>query len=343
MESDAIFDAIVVGGGVAGASAAIYLHSLGWRVAIVDRHEVLPRRYESISGFVVQELASLSIDTGCPISRVRAWWGGDREHQADHPGAHIVETGLLIGALRTRATECGVESFGFDNRFELTRTGERWRLATHDSGSGAQATLYGSFLVDATGRASIVGRRLGSRRMAADHLSSLSFAIQNPDAKGVWTESTHDGWWNACSEPGGGTVSFFCAPKTVRDALLDISKYFEAARRLNERCSIRGAPAFVRNCSSSLLVPSSGPGWMAVGDAAWTAQPLASAGIAKALRDARLAGKVLESGTALYERFQTAEFKSYRAQLRQHYSLEPRWRSSPFWQAARNCEASLNC
>ena len=342
-ESDAIFDAIVVGAGVAGAAAAIHLRSLGWRVAMLDRHEILPHRYESISAFAVQELTSLSIDIGYPISTLSAWWGADRERRVYHPQARIVERSLLIAALRARANERGVESFGFDNRFDLTRADGSWRFATSGSGFGTQSTLYGSFLVDATGRSSIVGRRLGSRRIAVDRLSSLSFAIQNPRASGVWTESTHDGWWNACLEPGGGTVSFFCAPHTVRDALLNISEYFELTSGLSERCSVRGAPALVRNCSSSLLVPSSGPGWIAVGDAAWTAQPLASVGIAKALRDARLAMKVIDGGKARYESFQTAEFHSYLSELGQHYALEPRWRSSSFWQAVRNHEALLHC
>jgi flavin-dependent dehydrogenase len=81
---------------------------------------------------------------------------------------------------------------------------------------------------------------------------------------------------------------------------------------------------------------------MAVGDAAWSAQPLASAGIAKALRDAGSAVKVLEGGTAEYQQFQTAEFNSYRSQLKQHYSLEPRWGGSPFWEAARSEQGSLD-
>jgi flavin-dependent dehydrogenase len=336
------FDAIVVGTGVAAASTAIRLRSLGWRVAIVERRETLPCCYESISGFAVQELSSLSINIGFPISKVSAWWGGECEHHAYYPQARIVERAPLIGSLRNLAAKRGVESFAFDSRFELTRADERWRVTAQYVEPRCQRTLCASYIVDATGRASIVGKRLGSRRISFDNLSSVSFAVRNPSAVGIWTETTHDGWWNACSEPGGGTISFFCAPNTVREAFGNISRYFEQAQHVNRICSHPGVPSLARNCSSSALVPCAGPGWMAVGDAAWSAQPVASAGISKALRDARLATEVLQGHFAQYERLQRAEFNSYRCQLKQHYCLEQRWINSPFWQAVRTRETSVD-
>ena len=54
-------------------------------------------------------------------------------------------------------------------------------------------------------------------------------------------------------------------------------------------------------------------------DAAWSAQPLASAGVAKALRDASLVARALQSGGPTYDRLQTTEFLFY-----PHHFLESR-------------------
>jgi flavin-dependent dehydrogenase len=86
------------------------------------------------------------------------------------------------------------------------------------------------------------------------------------------------------------------------------------------------APAFgtptIKVCGSARLDPCAGPGWIAIGDAAATLQPLTSAGVAKALRDARLVPQALRGGAAAYDRLQAGEFRAYLNQLAQHYALE---------------------
>jgi 2-polyprenyl-6-methoxyphenol hydroxylase-like FAD-dependent oxidoreductase len=65
-----------------------------------------------------------------------------------------------------------------------------------------------------------------------------------------------------------------------------------------------------------------------VGDAAMTMQPLASAGVGKALRDAQFVVRALTGSPREYEAYQRREFGSYLRQLEAHYALESR-RVSP--------------
>jgi flavin-dependent dehydrogenase len=81
----------------------------------------------------------------------------------------------------------------------------------------------------------------------------------------------------------------------------------------------------IRACGSARLVPAAGDGWIAVGDSAWTLQPLASAGISKALRDGARAAQGLLGAAETYEQLQRTEFNGYLALLREHYALKERW------------------
>src|ERR1035441_514930 len=99
------FDALVVGGGVAGCATALELLSVGWRVGLLHQPEHVPA-IESISPAAARYLERLSIQVGRDFSEVVAWWGSDRETRAIQPGARIVERSILADSLRRRAIEC---------------------------------------------------------------------------------------------------------------------------------------------------------------------------------------------------------------------------------------------
>ena len=150
--------------------------------------------------------------------------------------------------------------------------------------------------------------------------------VVEPMVAGTWTESAPAGWWNLSSLPEKGTLSFYSSALVVQEAKTEFVAQFEKTKHLRSLISTREfLNPTVRLCGSSFLVPCAGPGWFAVGDAAWTLQPLASAGIAKALRDAQIVRQSLEQESSRYDRFQRVEFDAYLRQLKQHYSMEKRW------------------
>jgi len=331
------FDVVVAGAGVAGTATALQIHTLGLRVAVLGRPDI-PAGYESLAPAAVHMLTSMSIGGCVPLPEIVAWWGDTGEHHVHLPDARVVEKKLLVESLRERAAEVGIKQFTLTGRFELQRADGLWCLRDSHALQGG-ATLRSTYLVDATGRASVIGRYLGARRIAFDSLASISFQINNPLVVGVWTESTADGWWNACCGSNGGMLSFFSSPQAIRESRRNISRYLEPARKIRSLFHLLPDPSSVpviRLCSSSFLTPAAGVGWRAVGDAAWTGQPLASAGVAKALRDAHLVGQTLRGDDRNYHRGQTTEFVSYFHQLRRHYELESRWTTTPFWRDRRD-------
>src|SRR2546426_12124398 len=104
------FDALVVGSGVAGCATALELLSVGWEVGLLHQPDHLSA-IESISPAAARYLERLSIQVGCDLSEVIAWWGSDRETRAMQPGARIVQRSTVADSLRGRAVACGAVVF----------------------------------------------------------------------------------------------------------------------------------------------------------------------------------------------------------------------------------------
>jgi 2-polyprenyl-6-methoxyphenol hydroxylase-like FAD-dependent oxidoreductase len=326
------FDALIIGGGVAGCATAIELLSIGWSVALLHQ----PDRWsaiESISPAAARYLGRLSIQVGVDLSEVVAWWGSDPEARARQVGARIVQRSILADSLRERAIEWGAIAIESEKLLRIERLGDTWRLQCEqlDRGSRSRTAKY---LIDATGRASVIGRRLGAQRHVLDQLFCISVSVHQPRLTGTWTESTSDGWWNLCCVPEEGTLSFYSSAGIIRESKMNMATCLYKTRHLRRLLPYsRFGKSKVRPCGSSQLIPCAGPGWLSVGDAAFTLQPLASAGVAKALRDARMVPQALENESAQYDDFQVGECRGYLQQLAQQYELEKRWFSSQFWES----------
>jgi flavin-dependent dehydrogenase len=101
---------------------------------------------------------------------------------------------------------------------------------------------------------------------------------------------------------------------------------------------------------SSWLASPVGDGWLAVGDAAATFDPLSSQGIVTALVMGREAGRAIaqscatpedaDGARAQYESGYQRLVDTYRRERREHYAAEWRWRDHPFWARRRQPAAN---
>ncbi len=94
----------------------------------------------------------------------------------------------------------------------------------------------------------------------------------------------------------------------------------------------------VRAAHSQTLARCTGEGWLAVGDAASSVDPLSSQGILRALRFGLCASYAIcdwfgdkKPGLAQYEAMVQAEFQSYLQTRQEVYAQEQRWPHAPFW------------
>jgi flavin-dependent dehydrogenase len=324
-----IADLIVVGGGVSGSAVALTCAAKGFRVLVLHREDDR-QGMESLSPFVYKQLGPILNGFGTNFSHVIAWWGDEQQSRIETVGAHIICREQLGHQMRLNAKKHST-FVATTSMPAISRVGKKWVVSCNGL-DGHTQSFEADFLCDATGRPSAIGRLLGAQRKNADNLCCALMAVEGTKEAGVWTESVANGWWNLCSNGAKGTLGFYSASNIIRIENRNLIACLNQTKQVRRFFSSQNmSPSRVHHCNSSLLVPCAGPGWVAVGDAAMAVQPLASAGVAKALRDADLACSAFGSDGQAYSLQRQVEFKEYLEQLSQQYRRESRWRASEFW------------
>lgn len=340
------FETIVIGDGIAGWAAAAVLARRGQAVAVLGRAQGLPPVGEYLPHEGVAALAALGLEgvlrsAGHRPSRgTVSIWGSDAPLRRDvlmQPGgrAFCVDRRALEADLRRMAEEAGAVAQTLSVPPVVTGGAGAWQLDLRGAGC---APLTARFLIDATGRAAWLARALGARVMRCDDLTALALfwsGAPTEDAA-LRSESLPDGWCYAAPLSGERLVTVFLTPAAAlpRGAA---ARRALALERISESRLAGGLCAGARPegframaAGSQVTEPSCGPGWAAIGDAAMAFDPLASAGMTKALLDIReTVGDRALAPDALAER-RRDRFAAYLTELSVVYAAEQRF-GGPFW------------
>ena len=160
-------------------------------------------------------------------------------------------------------------------------------------------------------------------------------------------EATPDGWWYTAVVPSGERVVAFLTDNDLADrvAMNSASGFLELLAKSRHVIHFvdshgyrldadpRGADA-----GTARLGQFGGPGWLAVGDAALSFDPLSSQGILNALYMGLKAGQAIAGsfsgnpgGVDEYLRRVESIYNAYRTNRNAYYAAEGRWRDRPFW------------
>ena len=358
-------DVAVVGGGAAGAATAAALAGGGLSTTVVEPLVESPLRIgEAVPAEIEPLLARLGVldeflgDGHLRAGATASAWGTaelawrDDFVSALGAGWHLrrrrFDDRLRDAAVRRGATiRCGRRVVS------ARRTAvDGWALQLRARDGGVEV-LEASFLVEASGRAAGLARRLGAAPLVDDSLVCVFGVVDVPpgapaNARTV-VESTEDGWWYAGGIAGGRTVAGFFTDADLlrRRSGLRPEPWYHLLRQTHHVFGLLGqpvGPTVVRPVSarSHRLDHVVGDRWLAVGDAAMAWDPLTSAGLVLALRSARRAGEIVPrllagdtcAGTQ-YEGELAATHARYLAERRAYYSLERRWPASEFWRRRR--------
>jgi flavin-dependent dehydrogenase len=281
---------------------------------------------------------------GQPCWANRSVWGSARLQTwetVNNPygtGWHVERRRLEEG-LRDAALDAGARLVTGSVR--RVQPGER---AMHLELNGG-AHIEASYVVDATGRSAVIARQLGARRRQYDRLVGMTWHHEADPDPATLVEAVPEGWWYSAPTAAGMIVIFF------GDA--DLADWLQVARHPSElldhaphtraRLAVAGpggAPALV-SASTSILGPMRGRGWVAVGDAVATYDPLGAYGILHSLMTGQQVAAVVGEGRASdmadYEKTERDRFDEHLRQRRAHYGVERRWPGAEFWQR-RACD-----
>ncbi len=346
-------DVVIAGAGPAGAAAALCLARRGSSVALVDPLlDVAVRVGETLPPITRELLTRLGVwerFAGAghrPAYAIRSAWGSaepvDHDH-IYHPhglGWHVdrrafdrmlVDAAVDAGARLIR----GTVSYA-------ARSGDEWTIEARE------LVLSARYVVDATGRAARIARRLGARRRALDRLVGVIARLPpertTADAEGVTlVEAVPDGWWYSARTPDDHLLLAYMTDADLWVRAVRRRDTFAAAleRAPFTLARLRGAPdgpLRVVAAGSAVLCPAAGRGWLAAGDAAMAVDPLSGNGVCVALRSGvRVAAAILaeresdETAIDTYAGHVSRAFSAYAAERRWFYASEQRFSSREFW------------
>jgi flavin-dependent dehydrogenase len=323
-------EVLIFGAGIAGCAAAKALSERATTVILVDNGGVASGM-ESLSPQACREIPEEILRQSSSLHEFIAWWGSDSPACRRLSGARIMRRDVLAQEFRSYISDIGCQILRIETLLELRGVKGIW-TAMVQTCDGSIIEIQAQRLVDATGRTAAVAKLLGSRRILADRLSCVSAEILTDGISGVWTEAVPNGWWNFCSNGHQGTLSFYSVGSQVQRVKRNFKKAFQDTQHLRRiTMPASEGSCCVRVSGSSLLSPCAGQGWVAIGDAAATLQPLASSGTTLALRDGKNIAFALQEVPRDFSVAREKEFNGYLRELSNQYRIEKRWPESTFW------------
>jgi flavin-dependent dehydrogenase len=358
-------DVVVIGGGPAGSVTALELSREGHSVAIIERSDYKNIRVgETLPPSIRRLLTDLGLwdsfvaENHSASVGICSAWGQSYVRETDFivnpygPGWHV-DRSRFDRMLARAAEKEGAVLYQGARLTSLEKDSKgTWKVEIKQEAGSEK--LHARFLVDASGRASMVSRRQGAERISWDHLIGIVgfFSPSTSNKIGsthTLVEAVEDGWWYSAVLPNLSMIVAYMTDADLCPYISNTSAYFLARlkkalhtqSRIKSCCLRAGSRVYAANSCRMDTIASGN--WLATGEAAIAFDPLSAQGIVKAIESGIHAAHAIRaywSGDSdALNRYAAAigeDFRRYLGMRQTYYSREMRWSHATFWTRRHN-------
>lgn len=360
-------DVLIVGGGPAGASAALSLltHS-NTRVILVEQSDLNRLRVgEHVSASIFKLIEYLKLDRDDfgagsfrPSFGDTSYWGNEQGRSRDsifttEASSYQLDREQFDLTLIEEVAQRGGVIFPRTKCTQFNQSENKdWEVKMKHPDQGT-FTVQAKFLVDATGRQANVCRQINVSSKKYDQLVGVGTFLKFKDTPRLQqqqiTETCELGWWYAATLPNNTfNVTLFSDADIISKHQLNKSTNWQQQflKTQHIKKELQGLEAYserahpwVRNAFTQVSDSTAATNFLAIGDAAASFDPVSSMGIGFAMSSALQAANIIiailsgeeEDLIAIYQQDITKNFEKY-LQLRTHfYQKETRWAEADFW------------
>ncbi|WP_255069882.1 NAD(P)/FAD-dependent oxidoreductase [Lacihabitans sp. LS3-19] len=351
------YQVIIVGGGPAGIATSLTLTARGISNCIIEAdNQPKVKAGEALPPNAKQLLIQLNILDLVKHSKHIPYYGnkscwGDTELQQKEFLKGVFGHGYLLDRqyfekqLRDRVKT--TSSILYEGFKLITIENKPSRIEVEIEKDSKIIKLAGSFIVDATGRKASVSIKLGHLKQTLDTQFALIFKVKLNEQieQQIFVEATENGWFYVA--PLGNNelnIMFFTLQNLIplkKDLPQFLKRELKSTIHLYKFVMLSGSSLEnvkqIPAGTTRLSIPF-GENWLAVGDAAFSYDPISSYGITSALGSGYYAGNAIsdyllgnKDGFNAYRYILESAFATYMEKLVQHYDIEKRWPESLYW------------
>ena len=352
---------IIVGGGIAGSVMALELARSNIDVRVLESNTTFIQKPGECLPPVIRPLLK-KLQLYHLLQRHQKSYGnkslwGNSKLQEDHfihsvngYGTHI-HRGEFEAHLSEEAKKAGATWLSGCSMTGIRRQGDQWVVSAKLKGESKEFSA--DFMVDASGKRAVVAKHLGFNRVWSDKLVAITALLHGEPLRDTTTliEATPQGWWYSASLPNqqliisymtdGDLIQHQLAHQT--DGWTQLLEQTDQTKKRFHTSQVREMTddlltLKVHQACSSRLEKISGTGWIAIGDAACTFDPISSYGITAAMGAAYYGSCAIKSNfrqapesLATYHYLMDQMYGNCQQLIRATYQQEKRWASNTFW------------